>query len=81
MNTNTFDNSSSGGRQTSGDRNVWGRFSLSGIEADLAYFEARLELIGTPRTSNQKAQVETFRFLRQAMGDILNRLRRKEPMG
>jgi hypothetical protein len=55
----------------------WKALSVTGLEADLAYFQARLELIGQPATCNQKAQVETFRFLSQAMESILARLHRK----
>jgi hypothetical protein len=56
---------------------VWTRLNVSGLEADLAYFRARLELIGAPQTINQKAQQEAFRLLTQAVGAILNRLRRR----
>lgn len=38
--------------------------SVSGLEADLAYFEARLALIGsTPTTIHQKAQIKAFATL------------------
>lgn len=55
----------------------WYELSVTGLEADLAYFTARLELIGKPNTSNQKAQVATFRFLQQALDKMLVRLKQK----
>jgi hypothetical protein len=55
----------------------WGRFTVTGLEADLAYFHARLEFIGEPETINQQAQIETFRFLIQALNQTLERLSRK----
>jgi len=54
---------------------LWGRPSITALEADLAYFNARLEFIGTPTTSNQKAQLTTFRLLIQSTSRILYRLR------
>ena len=56
---------------------IWGRLSVTALEADLAYFNARLELIGTPTTLNQKAQLATFRLLIQSLTRILHRLRRR----
>ena len=67
------------GGETNGSTNPWERFSVSALEADIAYFQARLELIGKPGTINQKGQVTTFRNLVHAMTRILNRLKRKEP--
>ena len=54
----------------------WDSFSATALEADLAYFQARLEWIGEPKTLNQKAQQDTFRLLVPAIGKILNRLNR-----
>ncbi len=58
----------------------WDRFSTTALEADLAYFQARLEWIGEPKTINQKAQQDTFLLLVPAIGKILNRLKRKTPV-
>jgi len=44
---------------------------LASLEADLAYFQARLEIIGEPRTSNQQAQHKAFRLLHRSFGDLL----------
>ncbi len=60
-----------------GPRQPWVRFTVTGLEADLAYFNARMELIGEPRTINQKAQIFTFKLLAEAMNIILIRLKRK----
>jgi len=60
-----------------GSRPSWVRFTVTGLEADLAYFNARMELIGTPSTINQKAQISTFRLLDEALNRILLRLKRK----
>jgi hypothetical protein len=48
------------------------------LEADVAYFGARLELIGEPRTQYQAAQLKVYRALESALGDNLKRLRKKE---
>ncbi len=58
-------------------RQPWVRFTVTGLEADLAYFNARMELIGEPRTINQKAQISTFKLLSEALNIILFRLKRK----
>jgi hypothetical protein len=46
----------------------------------MAYFQARLELLGTPSTINQKAQAETFRILIDSMGRLLAKLKRRQPV-
>ncbi len=48
------------------------------LEADLAYFGARLELVGEPRTRYQVAQLKVYKALESALGENLNRLRKKE---
>lgn len=62
-----------------GIKDPWGRFTVTGLEADIAYFQARLELIGEPETINQKGQVAVFRILIHAVGRILSQLKRKAP--
>lgn len=54
---------------------IWGRPSITALEAELAYFNARLEFIGRPTTINQKAQLAAFRLLVQSTTRILYRLR------
>jgi hypothetical protein len=63
-----------------GDRKPWAGMSVTALEADIAYFEARLELLGEPSTSNQKAQVDTFRFLIQSLTRLLSKLKRRHPL-
>ena len=48
------------------------------LEADIAYFSARLELVGHPATYHQLAQVKVYRMLSQALQETLLRLRGNE---
>lgn len=50
--------------------------SLACLEADMAYFDARLSLTGTPRTLYQLAQVKTYHALQQALLPVVERRRR-----
>jgi hypothetical protein len=43
------------------------RIRLARLQADLAYFQARLGMIGTPRTANQAAQKLAFEALKQQL--------------
>lgn len=52
----------------------WNRPTVTGLEADIAYFNARLEFVGTPTTINQKVQLIVFRSLIQSTQRILNHL-------
>jgi len=47
------------------------RLRIAQADADIAYFQARLALIGEPRTLNQRAQLQTFRVLQKAIGQKL----------
>jgi hypothetical protein len=49
------------------------------LEADVAYFGARLELVGEPHTHYQAAQLKVYKALEDALVDNLNRLKKKEP--
>ncbi|MES9940540.1 MAG: fumarate hydratase [Candidatus Thiodiazotropha sp. 6PLUC2] len=48
------------------------------LEADLAYFGARLELVGEPETSYQAAQLKVYKALESALCENLKRLRKSE---
>jgi hypothetical protein len=48
------------------------------LEADLAYFGARLELVGEPETHYQAAQLKVYKALEAALEENLKRLRKKE---
>lgn len=50
------------------------RLRLAKWQADLAYFQARLALIGEPTTLHQAAQRRTFAELHQAIGTRRQRL-------
>jgi hypothetical protein len=43
------------------------RVEIARMEADVAYFEARLELIGEPATTNQQAQRKAFAHLCESL--------------
>ncbi|KOR33560.1 hypothetical protein TI05_00355 [Achromatium sp. WMS3] len=53
----------------------WNKPTLSGLEADLSYFTARLEFIKDPVTINQRMQVNIFNALVKYTTKILNNLR------
>lgn len=55
------------------------RTRIARLEADLAYFRARLEMIGEPTTSNQLAQQKAFKLLLEAVSAEASRLRRQHP--
>ena len=59
----------------------WNRPTVTGLEADLAYFNARLEFVGIPKTINQKVQLTIFRSLIQSTTRILNHLRQFQAEG
>ena len=52
------------------------RMDVSSLEADMAFFEARLSLAGeTPDTKYQQAQIKAYRTLGALMGDTLKTLK------
>lgn len=55
--------------------------SISELEADVAYFDARLSLIGRPVTLYQKAQATTYRLLAGLLIQKLVRMRREAQKG
>lgn len=48
------------------------------LEADVAYFSARLELVGEPHTRYQLAQLKVYKALEAALGDNLKRLKKRD---
>ncbi|MFN2187241.1 MAG: fumarate hydratase [Candidatus Promineifilaceae bacterium] len=48
------------------------------LEADVAYFGARLELIGEPHTRYQLAQLKVYKALEASLEDNLKRLKKRE---
>jgi hypothetical protein len=55
------------------------RIRLAILEADMAYFEARLEILGEPQTANQYAQRKTFKFLYRNLGELILRSKQRTP--
>jgi hypothetical protein len=51
------------------------RLRVAKSQADMAYFQARLTLLGEPRTLNQLAQQRTFKRLLKAVGRRLVNIR------
>ena len=48
------------------------------LEADIAYFGARMEMVGEPQTCYQAAQLKVYRALEDALVETLTRLRGSE---
>jgi hypothetical protein len=57
------------------------RLLMIQLQSDLAYFQARLGLIGEPRTTNQEAQRRTFKLLHQAVGQRMIKARKMGTRG
>jgi hypothetical protein len=53
------------------------RIKLAQMEADMAYFQARIEILGEPATSNQRAQRKTFKMLHKIFGHNVIRAKRR----
>jgi hypothetical protein len=53
---------------------------LCSLEADMAFFEARLSLAGeAPDTKSQQAQIKAYRTLGVLVGDTLKTLKSPRP--
>lgn len=53
------------------------RVRLARLEADMAYFQARLEVIGHPDSNNQMAQLKVFKLLNKAIAGKILRAKRQ----
>jgi hypothetical protein len=53
------------------------KLRLATLEADIAYLQARLEILGEPATNNQKAQQKAFKHLRASLDDLIRTTKRK----
>ena len=49
-------------------------FRVSALEADLAYFSARLELLGVPATLHQLAQRKAYQSMQRSLQEMLAQL-------
>ncbi|MBL3599097.1 MAG: fumarate hydratase [Gammaproteobacteria bacterium (ex Lamellibrachia satsuma)] len=65
-------------KKKSKKRSSWIDLNPVSLEADVAYFEARLELVGTPATHYQAAQLKAYKALEVALSETLGRLRGSE---
>lgn len=53
-------------------KDPWENLRATGLEADIAYCEARLELLGKPKSLNQQAQCRAFRLLIHNLTQMLD---------
>jgi len=53
------------------------KLRLATLEADVAYLEARLEILGEPATNNQKAQQKAFKHLHKSLNGLIRTTERK----
>ncbi|MCG6862480.1 MAG: hypothetical protein LJE70_14555 [Chromatiaceae bacterium] len=53
------------------------KIRLASLEADVAYFQARLEILGEPKTANQRAQSKAYNLLRKSLGDLVLRTKHR----
>jgi len=51
------------------DEHARRRARLAHMEADFAYFQARLEILGEPQSTNQLAQRKVFKLLHKSVGE------------
>jgi hypothetical protein len=54
------------------------RVRLARLEADLAYFLARLEIIGDPGSTNQMAQRKVFKLLHKTLAGRILQAKRED---
>jgi hypothetical protein len=55
------------------------RVRLARLEADIAYFQARLEIIGEPTTANQLTQRKAFVLLLKTVSTKVAKVKREQP--
>lgn len=65
------------GRAADSDERKRQRVRLARLEADMAYFQARLELIGAPNSSNRAAQRKVFNLLHKTVANKILKLKRR----
>jgi len=53
------------------------RARLASLEADAAYFQARLEILGEPQSANQLAQRKVFKVLYKNVGEMILQAKRR----
>ncbi len=55
------------------------RTRVAALEADMAYFEARLEMIGPATTRNERAQRRVFKTLFRATSAMVESIKAEPP--
>ena len=60
-----------------GDERRRHRVRLARLEADMAYFQARLEIIGEPGSTNQMAQRKVFKLLHRSLAERVLQAKRQ----
>ncbi|EGV32441.1 MULTISPECIES: hypothetical protein [Thiorhodococcus] len=53
------------------------RIRLARLEADMAYFQARLELLGEPNSNNRAAQRKVFGLLHKTVATKILKVKRR----
>ena len=53
------------------------RIRLARLEADMAYFQARLELLGEPNSNNRAAQRKVFNLLHKTVASKILKVKRR----
>ncbi|WP_120797442.1 hypothetical protein [Thiocapsa rosea] len=56
------------------------RIRLARLEADIAYFQARLEMIGEPTSANQRTQRKAFELLLKTVSTKVAKVQRERPV-
>jgi hypothetical protein len=57
------------------------RTRVARLEADIAYFQARLEMIGEPATANQLTQLKAFKLLLKTVSTKVLKVKREQSEG
>jgi len=63
--------------RSNADEHARRRALLARREADVAYFQARLEILGEPRSANQLAQRKVFKLLHKSVGEKILQAKRR----
>jgi hypothetical protein len=64
-------------KSASSDERKRQRVRLARLESDMAYFQARLELIGEPNSSNRAAQRKVFNLLHKTVASKILKAKRR----
>ena len=63
-------------KSANSDEKLWSHLSVTSLEADIAYFDARLALVnGKAESHYQKAQIKAYRELMTVLSEMVALLR------